>query len=96
MTVSPKQSKKFSKHYVQHSVLPIKNKTRLLPKEAIKRAQIRFAIEYFSSKIQSGFHKYAFNFKAEGAREAYETDVNAGLVRVSRFITKTNFKEVIC
>jgi glutathione S-transferase len=55
----------------------------LLPKEPLKRANIRFAIEYFSTKVNAVFYKYVFNSKAEGAREAFEKDVNAGLVRVS-------------
>lgn len=58
----------------------------LLPKEPIKRANVRFAIEYFASKIVAGFYKFAFNSKAEGARETYETEVNAALVRVSIII----------
>jgi glutathione S-transferase len=56
---------------------------RLLPKEPIKRANIRFAIEYFGSKVNASSYKYVFNSKAEGAREAYENDINAALVRVS-------------
>lgn len=55
----------------------------LLPKEAIKRANVRFAIEYFGTKVAGSFHKYAFNDKNEGALETYKADVNAALVRVS-------------
>ncbi|KAI7894971.1 thioredoxin-like protein [Mucor mucedo] len=61
---------------------------KLLPKEAIKRAHVRFGIEYFASKITAGFNKYAFNYKGEGAREAYEVDVNAALVRFNEILTQ--------
>jgi glutathione S-transferase len=53
-----------------------------LPKEAIKRANIRFAIEYFSSKVNANFFKYVFNTSAENARADFEKNVNADLVRV--------------
>lgn len=70
-------------------ILPCKHS--LLPKEAIKRANVRFAIEYFGSKINSGFAKYAYSSKVEGSRETYLKDVNAALVRVS--IIKMEQKE---
>lgn len=60
----------------------------LLPKEPLKRANIRFAIEYFSSKINTEFYKYVFNQSAENARENFETNVNAALIRVSTEITR--------
>jgi hypothetical protein len=67
----------------------------LLPKEALKRAHVRFAIEYFSSKINAEFYKYVFNQSAENARANFETNVNAGLIRVS--ITKGKSAiEIIC
>ena len=54
-----------------------------MPKEAIKRAHIRFAIEHFGSKVNASFFKYVFNHTAENARETFEKDVNAALARVS-------------
>lgn len=67
----------------------------LLPKEALKRAHVRFAIEYFSSKINAEFYKYIFDQSAENARANFETNVNASLNRVS--ITKgKSAVEMIC
>ncbi|CAO3634581.1 unnamed protein product [Mucor hiemalis] len=60
----------------------------LLPKEAIKRANVRFAIEYFGTKVAGSFHKYAFNDKNEGALETYKADVNAALVRFAELLTQ--------
>ncbi|CAO3639710.1 unnamed protein product [Mucor hiemalis] len=59
----------------------------LLPKEAIKRANIRFAIEYFGSKINASVFKYVTNQKVEGSRATFESEVNSALVRVSERIT---------
>lgn len=56
---------------------------RLLPKEPLKRAHVRFAIEYFSSKINTEFYKYVINQSAENARENFETNINTALIRVS-------------
>ncbi|CEP08342.1 hypothetical protein [Parasitella parasitica] len=58
----------------------------LLPKEPLKRAYVRFAIEYFSSKINSEFYKYIFNQNAENARENFETNINASLVRFNELL----------
>ncbi|KAF1805323.1 thioredoxin-like protein [Mucor lusitanicus] len=58
----------------------------LLPKEPLKRANIRFAIEYFSSKINTEFYKYVFNQSAENARENFETNVNAALIRFNELL----------
>lgn len=60
---------------------------RLLPKEPLKRAHVRFAIEYFSSKINTEFYKYVINQSAENARENFETNINTALIRVSGCIT---------
>ncbi|KAK4519764.1 Chitin deacetylase 1 [Mucor velutinosus] len=61
-------------------------KANLLPKEPLKRANVRFAIEYFSSKISSEFYKYLFNQSAENARENFETNVNAALIRFNELL----------
>jgi glutathione S-transferase len=53
-----------------------------LPDGALQRAQVRFAIEYFSSKISSEWYKFLQNFKSAEAREAYDKNINAALVRV--------------
>lgn len=55
----------------------------LLPKEPLKRAHVRFAIEYFSSKVNAEFYKYIFDQSAENARANFETNVNVALNRVS-------------
>ncbi|KAL9548454.1 hypothetical protein MBANPS3_005667 [Mucor bainieri] len=59
---------------------------KLLPKEPLKRANIRFAIEYFSSKVSTEFYKYVFNQSAENARENFETNVNAALIRFNELL----------
>jgi glutathione S-transferase len=61
-------------------ILIVKN--RLLPDGALQRAQVRFAIEYFSSKVSSEWYKFLQNFKSAEAREAYDKNINAALVRV--------------
>lgn len=64
-----------------------------MPKEAIKKANVRFAIEYFSSKINAAFFKYLMgDRKAEGALESFDKDINASLDRVS-FINIRNWKK---
>lgn len=55
----------------------------LLPKDPLKRAYVRYFIEYYSSKVQSEFFKYAFNIKAENAFTDYEKNVSGALDRVS-------------
>lgn len=67
----------------------------LLPKEPLKRAHVRFAIEYFSSKISAEFYKYVFNQSAENARANFETNVDAALNRVS-ITTGKSAIEMIC
>ncbi|KAI8357277.1 glutathione S-transferase [Blakeslea trispora] len=58
----------------------------LLPKDPLKRAQIRFAIEYFASKISPEFYKFVMNMKAEDARANYEKNINQGLVRFEELL----------
>lgn len=67
----------------------------LLPKEPLKRAHVRFAIEYFSSKVNAEFYKYIFDQNAENARANFQTNVNAALNRVS-ITTGKSAIEMIC
>ncbi|CAO3639706.1 unnamed protein product [Mucor hiemalis] len=60
----------------------------LLPKEAIKRANIRFAIEYFGSKINASVFKYVTNQKVEGSRATFESEVNSALVRFDQLLNQ--------
>ncbi|KAI8369810.1 glutathione S-transferase [Choanephora cucurbitarum] len=58
----------------------------LLPKDPLKRAQIRFAIEYFSSKVTPEFYKFLMNIKAENARADYEKNINQALARFDELL----------
>ncbi|OBZ85474.1 Glutathione S-transferase omega-2 [Choanephora cucurbitarum] len=58
----------------------------LLPKDPLKRAQIRFAIEYFSSKVTPEFYKFLMNIKAENARADYEKNINQALTRFDELL----------
>ncbi|RCI04033.1 hypothetical protein CU098_004651 [Rhizopus stolonifer] len=58
----------------------------LLPKEPIKRANIRFVIEYFASKVAPEFYKLLMNFKAENAKADYEKNLNTALVRLDELL----------
>jgi hypothetical protein len=55
----------------------------LLPKEAINRANIRFAIEFFGSKLSPSLYKFALNSKDVGAFDLFKETLNAGFKRVS-------------
>lgn len=59
----------------------------MLPKEAIRRANVRFAIEFFGSKITPAFYKFVLNSKESGAFEQYKETINAGLERVRIFLS---------
>ncbi|KAI8881520.1 glutathione S-transferase [Backusella circina FSU 941] len=59
---------------------------KLLPDGALQRAQVRFAIEYFSSKISSEWYKLLQNFKSAEAREAYDKNINTALVRFDELL----------
>ncbi|CAO3664853.1 hypothetical protein G6F70_009203 [Rhizopus microsporus] len=60
----------------------------LLPKDPLKRAYVRYFIEYYSSKVQSEFFKYAFNIKAENAFTDYEKNVSGALDRVNELLVQ--------
>jgi glutathione S-transferase len=62
----------------------------LLPKEPLKRANVRFAIEYFGTKIAPEPYKY-FGNKAENALETFKKSINEALKRVSTdYLNKPN------
>lgn len=56
---------------------------RLLPDNALKRAQIRFFVEYFSSKVSPHQYKILGNLENKEARQTAYNDINTALVRVS-------------
>lgn len=67
-------------------VTAVSNMYSLMPKEPIKRANIRFAIEHFGSKITPEMYKYAINSKEDaGALDKFKENVNTGLKRVRFF-----------
>jgi glutathione S-transferase len=57
----------------------------LLPKEPLKRANIRFAIEYYASNISPNIYSYARN-KEANAEETFRENVNKAFKRVSIYI----------
>ncbi|KAI9473907.1 MAG: glutathione S-transferase [Benjaminiella poitrasii] len=59
---------------------------KLLPDAPLKRANIRFAIEFFGTKIIPAHYKYVLNFHAEGAEEEYKKSTNAALVRFNELL----------
>lgn len=48
----------------------------------MKRAISRFAANFYNEKISGDYHKFLYNFSAEGAFETYEKELNAHLYRV--------------
>jgi hypothetical protein len=60
----------------------------LLPDNALKRAQIRFFVEYWASKISSQQFKL-FGLDASGRQAIYD-DLNASLARVSVCVEAQN------
>ena len=56
---------------------------RLLPDNALKRAQIRFFVEFWSSKIGPQQYKIIGNLENKEARQTAYNDINTALVRVS-------------
>ena len=54
----------------------------LLPQDPVKRAEVRFVIEYFSSKITPLFYGVLRNMTEEGKKE-YVEKITAGYKRVS-------------
>ncbi|KAG0175238.1 hypothetical protein DFQ28_002098 [Apophysomyces sp. BC1034] len=53
----------------------------LLPSDPVQRAQIRFAVELFGSKIPSHWYQYLSKFNDLEARQAYIDNINAGFRR---------------
>jgi hypothetical protein len=56
---------------------------RLLPDNALKRAQIRFFVEYWSTKIGPQQWKILGNSENKEARQTAYNEINTALVRVS-------------
>lgn len=54
----------------------------LLPKDPIKRAEVRFVIEFFASKVASQQYALLSNFNEESAQK-FKENVNAAYKRVS-------------
>lgn len=57
---------------------------RLLPDDALKRAQIRYFVEYWATKVASSQWKLIGHLNDKEGRQAVYNDVNAALARVSR------------
>lgn len=83
MIVSQKQSKDFL-YNLRVTIYLFFFFLSLLPKEAIRRANVRFVIEFFTTKINGVFFKYLFGSQDEAAFEEFDKEINASLVRVSR------------
>ncbi|KAG1463809.1 hypothetical protein G6F56_005207 [Rhizopus delemar] len=60
----------------------------LLPQDPLKRAYIRYFIEFFSTKINSEFFKYLFNYKGEKAFENYEKNVSEAFERFNELLVQ--------
>ncbi|CAO3684855.1 unnamed protein product [Umbelopsis ramanniana] len=60
--------------------------TKLLPDNALKRAQIRFFVEYFSSKVSPHQYKILGNLENKEARQIAYNDINTALVRVNELL----------
>ncbi|KAI8073595.1 glutathione S-transferase [Thamnidium elegans] len=63
-------------------------KANLLPKEAIRRANVRFVIEFFTTKINGVFFKYLFGSQDESSFEEFDKEINASLVRLDKLLTQ--------
>jgi hypothetical protein len=57
--------------------------SRLLPDDAVKRAQIRFFVEYWSTKVASSQFKLLQTRNDKDARQAVYSEINTALKRVS-------------
>ncbi|KAL0086068.1 glutathione S-transferase [Phycomyces blakesleeanus] len=58
---------------------------RLLPSDPFKRASIRFAIEYFATKISSPWYKVLFNYGDE-TKEGFIKETEAGFTRLGELL----------
>lgn len=54
----------------------------LVSQDVMKRATSRFAANFYNEKISGDYHKFLYNFAAEGAFETYEKELNTHLYRV--------------
>ncbi|KAH8551776.1 glutathione S-transferase [Umbelopsis sp. PMI_123] len=68
-----------------HDLFPEK---KLLPDNALKRAQIRFFVEYWSSKIGPQQWKIIGNDDNKEARLAAYNEINTGLTRVNELLVE--------
>ncbi|KAI8578646.1 hypothetical protein K450DRAFT_245881 [Umbelopsis ramanniana AG] len=59
---------------------------KLLPDNALKRAQIRFFVEYWSSKISPQQWKIIGNLEDKEGRQTAYNDINAALVRINELL----------
>ncbi|KAI8885195.1 glutathione S-transferase [Backusella circina FSU 941] len=59
---------------------------KLLPESALQRAQIRFAIEYFGSKINGEWFKLINNHKSDEVREDYDKNINTAFNRFDELL----------
>ncbi|KAI9270345.1 glutathione S-transferase [Phascolomyces articulosus] len=60
----------------------LKPEVGLLPADPVKRAQIRFAIEYFSSKVSSAWYGFLRDFKKENLQK-YSDALDAAYARLN-------------
>ncbi|KAF7730279.1 hypothetical protein EC973_002522 [Apophysomyces ossiformis] len=63
-----------------NDLFPEKN---LLPKDPLKRAQIRFAIEFFTVKVAPIWFTYVLQSQDPQARQVYIDNMNTGLRRLN-------------
>ncbi|KAI7907543.1 thioredoxin-like protein [Cokeromyces recurvatus] len=61
---------------------------KLLPEEPIKRANIRFAIEYFGSKVAPTLYKLIPNYTDANAIEEFKKNTNDALIRFNELLVK--------
>lgn len=54
----------------------------MVSQDVMKRANSRFAANFYNEKISGDYHKFLYNFTAKDAFETYEKDLNAHLYRV--------------
>ncbi|KAF7730281.1 hypothetical protein EC973_002524 [Apophysomyces ossiformis] len=58
----------------------------LLPKDPLKRAQIRFAIEHYSSKVAPLWYKHIKQLNTSEGRQTYVEELDAGLRRLNELL----------
>ncbi|KAI9255543.1 thioredoxin-like protein [Sporodiniella umbellata] len=60
----------------------------LLPKDPLKRARIRYFIEFFFSKFFSEYYKYLTNYRESDALSTYEKNANIALKKVNELLVQ--------